>query len=311
MVSARVPAMIALALALATAGCDLVFAPGKLDVDASPGDDAAAAPDASSTVDLCGPDPGMFDPRRFAQAWTQTDMMPWLTASATCEGRGWQLATIDTVAEADAIGSFFGGTDHWIGLHDPGDETWMSPYGCPDPGAWDVGQPDIDTENCAGLDGSSFRLHAFPCAGSASSPDTMICEQPKPPTVDCARDAARPFAMTDYIVLGSMMSYTAARGACSAMGMHPVMIDTPDESASVAVLSGGIDYWVGATDANQEAHWLTETGCPGYLQWNINEPSNGGGTGDEDCASGIGAGMINDVDCTMAKEVICEVQTPR
>lgn len=293
------PARAALAVAAfaAAAGCDLMFPPGEL----APRDGPPAPPDGGQPPDQCSP--RQFDPRRYSEAWASADMMAWSTATALCAVRGWSIATIDDPSEATAIGTRYAGTDHWIGLFDVGGEVWRSVDGCPDPHAWDLDQPDSTTEDCAGLDGATFQLHSFPCGGSASSPDSMICEQPRPPTPACAADAARPYDVANYAVL-SPATFDAARSLCTSMGMHLVVIDTPNESLAVATLSGGTDYWVGATDAAQEGVWQTETGCPGYLEWETNEPSNGGGT--ENCTSGIGAGRINDVDCTTAKLVICE-----
>lgn len=298
MVRARALAVIA----LAAAGCDLVFPPGTLAVDADTGADAT--PDANLTA-LCGPEP--FDARRYSAAWQSIDQMPFANASSLCTVRGWELATIDNVAEADAVGTVFAGTDYWIGLKDIGGEIWRSTHGCDDPQAWDTGQPDFATEDCAGLDGSTHRLHSFPCDGSVSSPDSMLCEQPRPPTPACVTDAIRPFDPLNYRNVGMTATYANALTMCGTPGEHLVMIDSPDESVAVATLSGGIDYWIGATDAATEGVWVTETGCPGYLQWQATEPNNGNGSG-EHCASGIGGGALNDVPCNGTKEVICETE---
>lgn len=297
---------LALAAVAAATGCDLVFPPGKLGGDARPGGDGAGPDATPPPPGVCDPMP--FDPRRYSAAWQSMDMMPWNTAASLCKVRGWDLATINDVSEAGQLGSLYLGADHWIGLADRGDEVWQSVDGCPDPGAWDEGQPDFPSEDCAGLDGATFRLHSFPCTGSASSPDSMICEQPRPPTLECLSDAVRAYDPANYTNVGSSGTYADARTMCDALGQHVVVIDTPDESEAVAILAGGINYWVGATDAGHEGTWETETGCPGYLQWNAGEPSDVGSVAN--CASGIGSGYLDDVDCTAVKEVICEAPRP-
>jgi hypothetical protein len=302
-------AALALGFVAVTAGCDLVFPPGSLSRDGAPGADADrdatpgadGSPDADPTTPPWCTELLPFDLRRYATIYVQTPDIPWADARDQCYVRGWELAAINSDAEADQLAAQLTGP-YWIGAHDAGADSWSSLDGCPIPAdTWEAGQPDGGTlEDCGYLPDTG--LHDVECDGVAAIAD-MICEQPRPRTPECIDAAARPFDPTRYYFGPSTTNYSDARGLCEASGDHLVVFDTPEEHAQVHAMFGD-EYWIGATDELVEGTWITPTGCPGYLPWSFNEPSDT--AGDEDCASLNTPGELNDLQCGTLKVPLCE-----
>jgi hypothetical protein len=148
-----------------------------------------------------------------------------------------------------------------------------------------------------------------PDAGSmAVAPDAAAGEYDGPflPNVD-----ARPCDGFDYKghcytlhTTSANITWTAAKTACENLqaGAHLVTFETAEEAEYVpGALKPQKRAWIGLSDRATEGTFMWVTGEPVMVtNWRNLEPSNGGSTGNEDCATtGLSTELWawNDLDC--------------
>lgn len=153
---------------------------GFSDPGDQPGD--PASPDAGTTACDGGDDRMEHDGRCYLRFDTA---QPWQTARATCIGLGFDLVSLETQAEADALAPLIGGAYVWIGLTDQASEgtfVWLSR----EPLAftrWDSGQPDDAGATSGGGFGSGGHEVGEDCAkvlGASRAWNDEQCERLQP-----------------------------------------------------------------------------------------------------------------------------------
>ena len=78
------------------------------------------------------------------------------------------------------------------------------------------------------------------------------------------------------------------------------------------ILSHTSRYWVGSNDLAREGVWVWSDGrsMPGAVNWDVNEPNNGGTDPDrEQCVELFYKSekpVLNDAPCTISKLYVCE-----
>ena len=92
---------------------------------------------------------------------------------------------------------------------------------------------------------------------------------------------------------GTPSSWADANTACTSIQSHLAIIDTAAKHTAAKALVGATDAWIGLTDLAVEGQyrWVDTTVPFAFSMWNVNEPSNGGGTYEEDCT--VIAGLTN------------------
>lgn len=107
------------------------------------------------------------------------------------------------------------------------------------------------------------------------------------------------------------LSWPDAEAACEAegSGAHLMVADDDEEIAVIVGRFGSAnDAWIGLSDRVVENDFITVTGAPPYLPWDVGEPDANG-----DCVQLIFSGVIGDRDCAVTNDYVCEYdgQPPR
>lgn len=114
-----------------------------------------------------------------------------------------------------------------------------------------------------------------------------------------------------YCVQPARVSFSDARAACEAQGMHLASIHSVDENAAVqralgtAILDDPMQpFWIGLFEPEEGRWFWTTEVAPSFGAWAPGEPNDRGG---ENCVSVIGAsGAWNDDTCTEPRAYLCE-----
>ena len=163
-------------------------------------------------------------------------------------------------------------------------------------------------------DANANASSGFPDAAPAQPlPDAMPAIQP---CVEGDQRVENPDDGTCYMLLNTLVSWTAGQAACIALGANLVSIETLAEQTLVATLAvqypaGNQDLWIGASDSIAEGSFVWVDGEPVvYDNWRDGEPNDNGANGaGEDCAVIEGDTAANEWDdrtCTALRPVICE-----
>ena len=101
------------------------------------------------------------------------------------------------------------------------------------------------------------------------------------------------------------LDWLAAESRCEAdgAGAHLVTIDDAAELALVDTLVTVTEAWIGTSDRVVPETYLTVTGRPAFLRWDVNQPDDSGGP--EYCITLQGMHMHDD-DCPVANDFVCE-----
>ena len=132
-----------------------------------------------------------------------------------------------------------------------------------------------------------------------------------------------------YWQCNDVVNQATAQARCAAFtppGGAPYYLARPETTAELATIQanrGGVDRWIGATDAAAEGTWLWTDGSPVLFNgasttnpaivrppWDTGQPDN---SGNQDCAQmWQGDGEWDDLGCGDARGFVCEgVLTPR
>lgn len=79
-----------------------------------------------------------------------------------------------------------------------------------------------------------------------------------------------------YEVFDTRMTWTEAKAYCESLGGHLAVITSEEENALVtSMLLTRSDYWIGASDADDEGNWVWVTGEEwNYQNWYPGQPDN-------------------------------------
>jgi len=133
-----------------------------------------------------------------------------------------------------------------------------------------------DTHNMI-ADASADSVDARPCAGGA--------EHMTAPDGSCFAKFTTPQTWTD------------AQTTCANISAHLAILNTAALDNAAEQFVGTLDTFIGLSDQAVEGTFVWVDGSPlGYSNWETGEPSNGGGTYQEDCAVIAGARAIKDWD---------------
>jgi hypothetical protein len=145
--------------------------------------------------------------------------------------------------------------------------------------------------------------------------ESQTADAPDPVPIDAALDAqpdARPCLGGDahvsdasgscYVLFTAPKLRAAAITACDAISAHLVKIDSAATNMLVTTLAGASLVQIGANDIAVEGTFVWADGTPVvYTNWraSTNEPNNGNGQYQEDCAvlTGAQAGVWDDRPC--------------
>ena len=86
------------------------------------------------------------------------------------------------------------------------------------------------------------------------------------------------------VVYTTPATYAGAQAACTSLSARLVVIASAQTNQAVTALIGGVDAFVGATDAVTEGTFLWSSGAAlTFTNWRAGEPNNGDGGFEEDC----------------------------
>ncbi len=111
-----------------------------------------------------------------------------------------------------------------------------------------------------------------------------------------------------YLVCPTPRSYDEMRLHCNEEGAEPAKVDSEAEAVwlhRTAVELARQDYWLGASDAEDEGRWRWWDGTPlEFTRWDEGEPNN---AGEQDCLHiRANGGRWNDRNCEARQGVLCE-----
>jgi Lectin C-type domain len=87
-----------------------------------------------------------------------------------------------------------------------------------------------------------------------------------------------------FVLVTTPKAYLQAKAACEAMNAHLAYLKNAALDNFAETFVGNLDTYIGGSDRITEGTFLWEDGAPFvYTNWEANEPSNGGGTYQEDC----------------------------
>jgi hypothetical protein len=128
--------------------------------------------------------------------------------------------------------------------------------------------------------------------GSTDSPrlpDAAIDAPPRPCT---GGDMNMTAGGSCYLLFtATPRTWSEANTACTNMQAHLAILDTAAKHTAAKTLAGANDVWIGLTDVTVEGtyRWVDASVPFSFSMWNVNEPSNGAGVYEEDCAVIAGA----------------------
>ncbi|XP_052777861.1 perlucin-like [Mya arenaria] len=113
-----------------------------------------------------------------------------------------------------------------------------------------------------------------------------------------------------YQVYTTPLNWSDAKSSCEALGAHLATITGSSETKFLEkMMSVGkhpsVHYWIGGSDAEEEARWEWVTGeVATYRNFGVNQPNAGG---DANCLTFISPLIVwNDVKCEAALNYVCE-----
>jgi lectin-like protein len=140
--------------------------------------------------------------------------------------------------------------------------------------------------------------------GTSDAPRTFF-DAPAP-SIDAPPDA-RPCAGGDasmtapdgscLVFITGQHTFDEATAACAGLSSHLALITSKPLNDAAFALVGNTDVYIGLTDQAVEGTFVWVDGSPlVFANWQPNEPSNGGGSYQEDCAIIAGARMTEQWD---------------
>jgi hypothetical protein len=133
------------------------------------------------------------------------------------------------------------------------------------------------------------------CGASIGSPGNSpdATDSIDAPPIDATPDA-RPCTGGDQSMMapdgsclmffGATQNYVDAKATCVAASAHLAFVTSAALDAVAVQLAGANDTFIGLSDQITEGTFVWDDGSPlVYSNWELNEPSNGGGHYQEDC----------------------------
>lgn len=157
--------------------------------------------------------------------------------------------------------------------------------------------------------------HQFDPVDADPADDLGDASQTTPECVDAVAHGGT------YRACVSLENHADAAAACVAWGGTLVMLDSEQEEQEVTAFAyehGTANYWLGATDLEEEGVWrwvdgqvfwsLGQVPLGQFSHWIEGEPGNTSSMSmsDEDCAYMYRKVGWNDVDCTFERPYVCE-----
>ncbi len=159
-------------------------------------------------------------------------------------------------------------------------------------------------------DDAPGQADAAPGTPDAASPGTIDARPQGQADAAPCPPGWTPSGSSCYLVVTQALTWDEARDACTLSNAHLVIVNDADENARVRALPGGVAWWIGATDAANESHWLWVDGTPAdFTAWAILQPDDF--LFNEDCAQQSPDGSWNDFVCTSTAPFVCEQDAAR
>jgi Lectin C-type domain len=93
-----------------------------------------------------------------------------------------------------------------------------------------------------------------------------------------------------FIMFNAPKLYTEAKASCDGIQAHLAILKTAQDDMFAEQFVGALDTYIGLTDLTTEGTFVWDDGTPlVFKNWALNEPNNGSGNYQEDCAIIAGA----------------------
>ncbi len=220
-----------------------------------------------------------------------------------CRADGAHLATLETQAESQFVGSFGGGLT-WIGLNDldvEGTFRWETGPPVSYVGFTGIEPNDNGVEDCV-YTNSNGSWNDSNCG--ASIPAICECEVGfmPPPTPACrTMGGATKLDGRAYFIRTATKTWADAEADCAAIGAHLAVLADDEESIAVDNRFVG-DSWIGMSDLAAEGNYVWVNGSAStYRKWDLLEPTD---TITQNCVR-LSISWY-DTDCAQMKQYACE-----